>query len=175
MRVEEIAIPSYAECSMRAHNPNAEHDVDILSATASRSACQQSGHHSLEAPLLGLERMTSPKSSEARALSVAPTSTDGVPAGPPELQNPIIGADPGLPVAPSDLEKLARWVPKKEMALLVEICERARCDGDLARPALLLCRAYGKRVARMLDQDPFPTVTQQITDRLRQLRVQNGL
>ena len=80
-----------------------------------------------------------------------------------------------LPIAPDDLQKLARWIPKKEMALLIEICERARYDGDLARPALLLCRAYGKRVARMLDQDPLPTVTQQITERLRQLRTKNGL
>lgn len=80
-----------------------------------------------------------------------------------------------LPIGPGDLEKLARWVPKKEMALLVEICERARRDPDLARPALLLCSAYGKKVARMLDQDPFPTVTRRIADRLRQLREQNGL
>jgi hypothetical protein len=82
---------------------------------------------------------------------------------------------PGLPVAPGDLEKLARWVPEKEMALLVEICERAQRDPDLTRPALLLCSAYGKSVARMLDQDPFPTVTQKIADRLQQLRERNGL
>jgi hypothetical protein len=80
-----------------------------------------------------------------------------------------------LPVTPGDLEKLARWVPKKEMALLIEICERAQHDPDLTRPALLLCSAYGERVARMLDQDPFPSVTGKIADRLRELRIENGL
>jgi hypothetical protein len=82
---------------------------------------------------------------------------------------------PDLPVTLGDLEKLARWVPKKEMALLIEICERAQSDPDLTRPALLLCSAYGERVARMLDQDPFPSVTRKITDRLRRLRTENGL
>jgi hypothetical protein len=82
---------------------------------------------------------------------------------------------PALPVGRDDLEKLARWVPKKEMTLLIEICDRARHDPDLARPALLLCSAYGKRVARMLDQDPFPTVTRKIADRLHQLWELNGL
>jgi hypothetical protein len=100
-------------------------------------------------------------------------SVIGKPAGQDEWTSSTIAPD--LPIAPGDLQKLGRWVPKKEMALLIEICERARRDGDLARPALLLCQAYGRRVARMLDQDPLPTVTQQITDRLRQLRVQNGL
>ena len=80
-----------------------------------------------------------------------------------------------LPVMPGDLDKLARWVPKKEMALLAEICERARRDRDLARPALLLCLAYAEKVARMLDQDPFPTVTAKIKDRLQELREKNGL
>jgi hypothetical protein len=80
-----------------------------------------------------------------------------------------------LPIAPGDLEKLARWVPTKEMALLVEICDRARLDPDLTRPALLLCSAYGKRVAHMLDQDPFPAVTQTIAERLRKLQEQSGL
>jgi hypothetical protein len=80
-----------------------------------------------------------------------------------------------LPIEAGDLDKLARWVPKKEMALLLDICDRARRDPDLTRPALLLCSAYGKRVARMLDQDPFPAVTQRIADRLEQLRVQSGL
>jgi hypothetical protein len=80
-----------------------------------------------------------------------------------------------LPIAPADLEKLARWIPKKEMALLVDICDRARRDPDLTRTALLLCSAYGERVARMLDQDPFPAVTQKIADRLQQLREQSGL
>jgi hypothetical protein len=80
-----------------------------------------------------------------------------------------------VPVMPGDLEKLARWVPKKEIALLAEICERARSDRDLARPALLLCLGYAERVARMLDQDPFPTVTEKIKDRLQELRQTDGL
>src|SRR5215468_11422770 len=80
-----------------------------------------------------------------------------------------------LPITLGDLEKLARWVPEKEMALLVEICERAQRDPDLTRPALLLCSAYAKRVARMLDQDPFPTVTWQIAERLLHLRAKDGL
>jgi hypothetical protein len=100
-------------------------------------------------------------------------STADEPARQSELDNP--GKAPDLPIAPGDLQKLSRWVPKKEMALLVEICERALRDPDLARPALLLCSAYGKRVARMLDQDPFPTVTQKIVRRLQQLRERNGL
>jgi hypothetical protein len=85
----------------------------------------------------------------------------------------VISCD--LPVGPADLEKLARWIPEKEMALLIEICERAKHDPDLTRPALLLCAAYGERVARMLDQDPFPSVTRKIADRLSQLRTENGL
>jgi hypothetical protein len=80
-----------------------------------------------------------------------------------------------LPIEAGDLDKLARWVPKKEMALLLDICDRAKRDPDLTRPALLLCSAYGKRVARMLDQDPFPAVTQRIADRLQLLREQSGL
>jgi len=103
-----------------------------------------------------------------------PQSTSGGPAASPELEN-LAALDPGLPVAPNDLEKLARWVPAKEMALLVEVCERAQRDPDLARPALLLCSAYAERVARMLDQDPFPTVTRRIAERLQQLRVKSGL
>jgi hypothetical protein len=103
-----------------------------------------------------------------------PQLTTGGPAASPELEN-FAALDPGLPVAPSDLEKLARWVPKKEMALLVEICERAQRDPDLARPALLLCSAYAERVARMLDQDPFPTVTRGIAEQLQQLRAKSGL
>lgn len=98
------------------------------------------------------------------------------PAPPSELATAVMtDACPGLPVAPRDLEELARWVPGKEMALLVEICERAERDPDLARPALLLCSAYANRVAQMLDQDPFPTVTQQIAEGLRQLRGKSGL
>jgi hypothetical protein len=101
------------------------------------------------------------------------STTDG-PAASSELQN-FAAVDAGLPVAPDDLEKLARWVPKKEMALLVEVCERAQGDPDLARPALLLCSAYAERVARMLDQDPFPNLTRRIAERLQELRVKSGL
>ena len=103
-----------------------------------------------------------------------PQATNGGPAAPAELEN-LATLDPGLPVAPNDLEKLARWVPKKEMALLIEVCERAQRDPDLARSALLLCSAYAERVARMLDQDPFPTVTRRIAERLQQLRAKSGL
>ena len=103
-----------------------------------------------------------------------PQSTTSGPAASPELEN-FAALDPSLPVAPNDLEKLGRWVPKKEMALLVEVCERAQRDPDLARPALLLCSAYAERVARMLDQDPFPTVTRRIAERLQQLRAKSGL
>ena len=103
-----------------------------------------------------------------------PQSTTGEPAASRELEN-LAALDPALPVAAHDLEKLARWVPKKEMALLVEVCERAQRDPDLARPALLLCSAYAKRVAQMLDQDPFPTVTRCIAERLQQLRAKSGL
>jgi hypothetical protein len=78
-------------------------------------------------------------------------------------------------VAPDDLAALGRWLPKKEMALLVEICERARGDPDLLRPALLLSLAYAESVARMLDQDPIPTVTRRIRDGLQQLREKSGL
>jgi hypothetical protein len=84
-----------------------------------------------------------------------------------------IAAD--LPINRAELEKLARWIPAKEMALLFEIFERARNDADLTRPALLLCLAYAERVARMLDQDPFPTVTKTIRDRLEKLREKHGL
>ena len=103
-----------------------------------------------------------------------PQSTPGGPTASSELED-LAAVDPGLSVAPRDLEKLARWIPKKEMALLVEVCERAHRDPDLARPALLLCSAYAKRVARMLDQDPFPTVTRRIAERLQLLRAKSGL
>ena len=102
-----------------------------------------------------------------------PTAMTGGADRRPELDHSAMVTD--SPIAPDDLEKLARWVPKKEMTLLVEICDRARRDPDLTRPALLLCSAYGERVARLLDQDPFPAVTRKIADRLRQLREQNGL
>lgn len=81
----------------------------------------------------------------------------------------------GLPIDRSELEKLARWIPAKETALLYEIFDRARSDPDLTRPALLLCSAYAERVARMLDQDPLPTVTKRIKDRLEELRERHGL
>ena len=103
-----------------------------------------------------------------------PQSTTGGPTASPELES-LAALDPGLPVAPEDLEKLARWIPAKEMALLVEVCERAHRDPDLARPALLLCSAYAERVARMLDQDPFPTVQRRIAERLQELRAKTGL
>jgi hypothetical protein len=80
-----------------------------------------------------------------------------------------------LPVDRKELAELARWVPAKEMALLIEICDRADNDPDLLRPALLLCSAYAQRVARMLDQDPLPTLTRRIDDRLQQLRAKQGL
>ena len=81
----------------------------------------------------------------------------------------------GLPIDRSELEKLARWIPAKEMALLFELFDRARSDPDLVRPALLLCSAYAERVARMLDQNPLPTVTRRIKDRLEELRERHGL
>jgi hypothetical protein len=98
-------------------------------------------------------------------------TTEAVRQSEPE---PHAGA-PDLPIEAADLDKLARWVPGKEMALLIEICDRARRDPDLTRPALLLCSAYGKRVARMLDQDPFPAATQKIAARLQLLRGESGL
>lgn len=91
----------------------------------------------------------------------------------PKLENPADTRD--LPITPEDLAALARWVPQKEMALLIEICKRAQRDSDLTRPALLLCSAYGKEVARMLDQDPFPTATRKITEQLQKLRQTSGL
>ncbi|MBV8132186.1 MAG: hypothetical protein JO282_06705 [Alphaproteobacteria bacterium] len=81
----------------------------------------------------------------------------------------------GLPIDRAELEKLARWIPAKEMALLFEIFDRARTDPDLTRPALLLCSVYAERVARMLDQDPLPTVTKKIRDRLEELRERHGI
>jgi len=81
----------------------------------------------------------------------------------------------GLPIGRVELEKLARWLPAKEVTLLFEIYDRARSDPDLTRPALLLFSAYATTVARMLDQDPFPTVTKNIKDRLAQLRERDGI
>ena len=89
-----------------------------------------------------------------------------------EAGNKTIAAE--IPIGRAELEKLARWIPAKEMALLFEIFDRARSDPDLTRPVLLLCLAYAEGVARMLDQDPFPTVTKKIRDRLQQLRERQG-
>jgi len=101
------------------------------------------------------------------------SSTTGEAATGPGAGNAPIAA--GLPIGQAELGKLARWVPAKEMELLFEILDRAGSDPDLTRPALLLCLAYAERVARMLDQDPFPTVTKKIKDRLEQLRQRHGL
>src|SRR5689334_1159061 len=101
------------------------------------------------------------------------TSITGEPAVPAELENPAIA--PSLPITPGDLNKLARRVPNKEMELLIEICDRARRNMAVTRTALLLCAASGSRIARMLDQDPLPAVTQKVADRLRQLRERDGL
>ena len=62
-----------------------------------------------------------------------------------------------------------------EIVLLIEICDCADRDPDLLRPALLLCSAYAQLVARMLDQDPLPTLTRRINDRLQLLREKQGL
>src|ERR1700749_187240 len=118
--------------------------------------------------------MTRPNSAGADGVSMQPRPPTDMSAGSSELEK-LAAFDPGLPVAPSDPEKLARWVPKKEMALLLEICERAQRDPDLMRPALLLCAAYGERVARMLDQYPFPGIPREIANRLEELCVENGL
>ena len=104
-------------------------------------------------------------------MQVTPAATEA--AKQSETANNMTPTD--LPVVRTELEKLARWVPSKEMALLIEICERARSDPDLMRPALLLCLAYIDRVARMLDQDPIPTVTERIKHRLQRLRELHGL
>jgi len=92
-----------------------------------------------------------------------------------EAANSAANSVATVAVAPDDLAALGRWLPNKEMALLVEICERAREDPDLLRPALLLSLAYAESVARMLDQDPIPTVTRRIRDGLQQLREKSGL
>ena len=92
------------------------------------------------------------------------------------VREPGFGHSP-IPAAlgSGHLEKLARWVPNKEMALLREVCERAQLDPDLVRPALFLCAAYGERVARLLDQDPFPSITREIANQLEEIRTENGL
>ncbi len=97
----------------------------------------------------------------------------GEPTRPPVSGSAPITSD--LSIGRKELAELARWVPAKEMALLIEICDRAGGDPDLLRPALLLCAAYAQRVARMLDQDPLPTFTRRINDRLQQLREKQGL
>jgi hypothetical protein len=80
-----------------------------------------------------------------------------------------------LPIDREELEKLTRWIPAKETALLFEIFDRAHSDPALTRPALLLCQAYAERVARMLDQDPLPTMTERIKVGLDKLREKHGL
>jgi len=102
-----------------------------------------------------------------------PTSMTGETASTSLSGRPATASD--LPIGRTELAELARWVPAKEMALLIEICDRASRDPDLLRPALLLCSAYAQRVARMLDQDPLPTLTRRINDRLQLLREQQGL
>ena len=102
-----------------------------------------------------------------------PTSMTGQTASTSLSGRPATASD--LPIGRTELAELARWVPAKEMALLIEICDRASRDPDLLRPALLLCSAYAQRVARMLDQDPLPTLTRRINDRLQLLREQQGL
>jgi len=97
----------------------------------------------------------------------------GEAASTPQSGRPTMASD--LPIGRKELGELARWVPAKEMALLIEICDRASRDPDLLRPALLLCSAYAQRVARMLDQDPLPTLTRRIDERLQQLREKQGL
>jgi hypothetical protein len=102
-----------------------------------------------------------------------PTSMTGEAASTPLPGPPAMASD--LPIGREELAELARWVPAKEIALLIEICDRADRDPDLLRPALLLCSAYAQLVARMLDQDPLPTLTRRINDRLQQLREKQGL
>jgi len=104
-------------------------------------------------------------------MQVRPAATEAA----TESETASISTPVDLPVDRAELEKLARWIPPKEMALLIEICERARGDSDLTRPALLLCMAYIDRVARMLDQDPVPTVTERVKDHLQRLRERHGL
>jgi hypothetical protein len=111
--------------------------------------------------------------SNLRGTIVEPRSTTGEPSRSALSADVRTATD--LPVSRKELAELARWVPAKEMAMLIEICERAESDPDLLRPALLLCSAYAQRVARMLDQDPLPTLTRRIDDRLQQLRSKQGL
>ncbi len=80
-----------------------------------------------------------------------------------------------LATAPDGLAALARWVPAAEMALLTEICGRAQRDRRLLRPALLLALAYAGKVARLLDQDPFPQLSERTEAGLRRLREKDGL
>jgi hypothetical protein len=77
--------------------------------------------------------------------------------------------------APDGLAALSRWVPAAEMALLTEICERARREPALLRPALMLCHGYAKKVARLLDQDPLPRLSEEIETGLSRLREKDGL
>jgi hypothetical protein len=100
-------------------------------------------------------------------------STPGEPRMNFETGNSAIAA--GLPIDRAELEKLARWIPAREMTLLFEILDRAQSDPALTRPALLLFSAYAEKIARMLDQDPLPTVTKRIKDHLEKLRERQGL
>ena len=100
-------------------------------------------------------------------------STTGEPRMNSETGNSAIAA--GLPIDPAELEKLARWTPAREMTLLFEIFDRAQSDPALTRAALLLFSAYAEKIARMLDQDPLPTVTKRIKDHLEKLRERQGL
>jgi hypothetical protein len=77
--------------------------------------------------------------------------------------------------APDGLAAMARWVPAAEMALLTEIFERARREPALLRPALVLCLGYAQKVARLLDQDPLPRLSEEIESGLRRLREKDGL
>ena len=104
---------------------------------------------------------------------VEPRPMTGEPKRTPVSGSAPIASDP--PIGREDLAELARWVPAKEIALLIEIYDRADRDPDLLRPALLLCSAYARLVSRMLDQDPLPTLTRRISDRLQQLREKQGL
>src|SRR5436309_15976438 len=102
-----------------------------------------------------------------------PTSMTREAGSTPLSARPAIASD--LPIGRTELAELARWFPAKEMALLIEICDRASRDPDLLSPALLLCSPYAHRVARMLDQDPVLSLTRSVRDCLQPLRWQQGM
>src|SRR5436190_1430677 len=66
-----------------------------------------------------------------RSGAMEPTSMTGEAASTPQSGRPTMASD--LPIGRKELGELARWVPAKEMALLIEICERASRDPDLLR------------------------------------------